>query len=79
MKERRRHRVGFRWWWDLMRANCGEGWYETFNRYNAKQRRCRKPLVSQAAFLAASIVIEQPELDLATVLGMCEEIEKGEP
>lgn len=62
-----------------MRLNCGEGWFETFSRYNAKQRRCRKPLVSQAHFLAASILIEQPELDLATVVTMCEEIEKGDP
>lgn len=78
MKQRRRHRVEFRWWWDLMRLNCGEDWFATFNQYNAKQRRCRKPTVSQANFLAASICIEQPELDLATVVTMCEEIERGD-
>lgn len=78
MKQRRRHRVGFKWWWDLMRLNCGEEWLNTYSLYNAKQRRCRKPTVTQAHFLAASICIEQPQLDLATVVTMCEEIEKGD-
>jgi hypothetical protein len=78
VRERRRHRVSYRWFWDLMRLNCGEGWFDTLNRYNAKQRRCRKPMVSRAHFLAANIYLNQPELDLQTVVTMCEEIERGD-
>jgi hypothetical protein len=61
-----------------MRLNCGEEWFDTLNRYNAKQWRCRKPMVTQAHFLAASLALEQPELDLQILVDMCEAIDSAE-
>ena len=69
-RPRRRHRVAWKWWYELMRLNCGEGWQNL--------RRRRFPLTDDPTFLAAHICVEQPELDKKVVLELCIEIEKGD-